>query len=230
VDTIELPAAEDDAPVLQTLSRRRTVREFDSQSSMTLDELGAVLYHVFGCHGSMSIDDDALVVLKKTSPSGGALHPTEAYPLVLDVDGLAPGIYHYDVERHGLETLAEMDRRQAQQLANEFTVGQSFPRHAHVLVVLTTRFHRNYWKYRVHRRSYTVLLMDAAHLSQTFYLVCTELGLGAFVTALINSRAIERSLALDGFAEGPLAVCGCGRPAPDPVGLDPEFRPYRPRR
>jgi putative peptide maturation dehydrogenase len=230
VGTIELPVAEADSAFLRTLARRRTVREFDARTPLTLRELGSILFYVFGCQGSASMPDGELVILKRTSPSGGGLHPTEAYPLVIDVEGLAPGIYHYDVEHHGLETLAEMDRKEVRRLADDFTAGQSFPRHAHALVVLTTRFYRNYWKYRVHRRSYGVLLMDAAHLSQTFYLVCAELGLGAFVTGFINSRAIEDGLGLDGFEEGPLAVCGCGRPSPDPAGLDPQFRPRRPRR
>ncbi len=71
--------------------------------------------------------------------------------------------------------------------------------------------------------------MDAAHLSQTFYLVCGELGLGAFITAAINSSNIEEKLGLDGFIEGALAICGCGTPAEQDL-VDPEFRPYSPRR
>jgi nitroreductase len=70
--------------------------------------------------------------------------------------------------------------------------------------------------------------MDAAHLSQTFYLVCADLGLGAFVTAAINGANIEERLGLDGFGEGALAVCGCGVPAGGASPLEPEFLPYIP--
>jgi nitroreductase len=48
-----------------------------------------------------------------------------------------------------------------------------------------------------------VALMDAAHLAQTFYPVCAELGLGAFVTAAVNGANIEKRLGLDLFTEGP---------------------------
>jgi nitroreductase len=65
-------------------------------------------------------------------------------------------------------------------------------------------------------------------LSQTLYLVCTELGLGAFVTAAINGGNIEERLGLDGYREGAILVCGCGPPGPAAAGLEPEFAPYVP--
>jgi nitroreductase len=71
--------------------------------------------------------------------------------------------------------------------------------------------------------------MDAGHLSQTLYLVCAELGLGAFVTAAVNGADIEERLGLEPFVEGVLAVCGCGKPASAPSELEPGFLPYVPR-
>ena len=73
------------------------------------------------------------------------------------------------------------------------------------------------------------MLMDAAHLSQTLYLVATERGLGAFVTAAVNDADIDAGSGLDGVDEGTLAVVGCGRPADEPSPFDPAFRPFVPR-
>jgi SagB-type dehydrogenase family enzyme len=98
-----------------------------------------------------------------------------------------------------------------------------------VLFLLTARFYRSYWKYRRHPRAYSVLLMDVGHLSQTLYLVCTRLGLGAFVTAAINGGTAEDRLGLDPLDEGALAICGCGVPAAGTTRLDPDFRPFTPR-
>ena len=95
--------------------------------------------------------------------------------------------------------------------------------------MLVARFDRIFWKYRKHQRAYGVLLLDAGHLSQTLYLVCAELGLGAYVTAAINGANIGERLGLDEFAEGAIAVCGCGKPAREPSALEPEFVPYVPR-
>ena len=73
-------------------------------------------------------------------------------------------------------------------------------------------------------------LMDAGHLSQTFYLVCAELSLGAFVTAAINNADVDERLGLDGFAEGSLAIVCCGPLVEESSYLQPEFTPYRPSR
>jgi SagB-type dehydrogenase family enzyme len=97
-----------------------------------------------------------------------------------------------------------------------------------MLFIMTSRFYRNFWKYRETPRAYGVLLMDVAHLSQTFYLVCTELGVGAFVTAAINNANIEERLGLDGLVEGGVAVCGCGVPFDREHGMQPDFVPNQP--
>src|SRR5712691_8992762 len=93
---------------------------------------------------------------------------------------------------------------------------------------MTARFDRSFWKYRWHDRAYRVLLLDAGHLSQTFYLVCTELGLGPFVTAAVNDANVEERLGLDPYREGVLALCGCGRPAASRSEWEPDFLPYVP--
>ena len=66
-------------------------------------------------------------------------------------------------------------------------VGFRYFAESQALFVMTARFARSYWKYQRHAKAYAVVLMDAAHLSQTFYLLCADLGLGAFVTAAINN-------------------------------------------
>src|SRR5262249_6768642 len=154
------------------------------------------LYYVWGCQGHLPMLD-RVVALKKTSPSDGSLHPIEVYPLLINVEGVQAGLYHYDVECHSLELIRGLSREDGSALANRFTANQSYPRWAQAIFVMTARFARNYWKYRRHEKTYSVLLMDAAHLSQTFYLVCTELGLGSFVTAAINGGDIEESFSLD---------------------------------
>jgi len=224
----ELPLAERRSALFETLLRRRTTRSFDSGRKLPLDDLATVLRYVFGAHGYERVGD--LLALAKTSPSGGATHAIEAYPLIVNVHGLAPGLYHYDVAHHALELVEEVDRETARDLVDEFTCGQYWFREAHVLLVLVARFQRTFWKYRGDDRAYGVLLMDAGHLSQTLYLVCTELGLGAFVTAYVNDRNIEERLGLDGVSEGVLAVCGCGLSAAGRSPLDPEILPYVPRK
>ena len=74
------------------------------------------------------------------------------------------------------------------------------------------------------------ILLEAGHLSQTFYLLCTQLGLGPYITAAIDDAELERALELDPLFEAPLAVCGCGRAPAQRSPLDPEFRDLYARR
>jgi len=71
--------------------------------------------------------------------------------------------------------------------------------------------------------------MDAGHLSQTLYLLCQELGLGAFFTGAVNDVNIEELLGLDPLQEGVLGISGCGRPLNDGAPLTLVTSPYTPR-
>lgn len=223
----QLPLVTREGALYDVLLRRKTTRAFAAEPATSRDDFSVLLRYAFGCHGYAGLGD-GLVLLKKTSPSGSGLHPSEVYPLVANVEGIEPGLYHYGAAGHVLEPIELLTREEVGELAYEFTSGQPYARSAHCLFVLSARFYRNFWKHRRHERAYAVLLMDVAHLSQTFYLVCADLGLGAFVTAAINGSNIEERLGLDGVGEGALAVCGCGVPAGGPSPLEPEFLPYFP--
>jgi putative peptide maturation dehydrogenase len=219
-----LPGREREGELYETLTRRRTTRAFEPDEPMTLDELDTVLRYVFGSHGQGRNSADATCI-KRTSPSGGALHPVEAYPLISNVEGVAPGLYQYNVRNHSLVQLSELTPAHARDTATSYMCGQRYFGNAHVSFILSARFDRNHWKYRRHQKAYAGILMDAAHLSQTLYLVATDLGLGAFVTLAINSRDIEERLGLDGVGEGVIAMAGCGRRAPGGSPLEMKFEP-----
>jgi putative peptide maturation dehydrogenase len=223
-----LPLPEPPGELERALAARRTTRAFDATAAITLDQLSSILHAVFGCRGVSRLHE-SVTVLRKTSPSGGGLHPIEAYPLVRRVDGLDPGLYHYNVSDHTLQSIEPLAAKEAGRLASELTAGQVYFGQAQVLFLLTARFARTFWKYRRHDKAYTVVLMDAAHLSQTLHLVCAQLELGAFVTAAINDHEVERRLGLDGIDEGAIAICGCGVASTAPTNLETEFELYRPR-
>ena len=154
------------------------------------------------------------------------MHPANVYTLIIRVEGLDPGIYFYDQERHALKSVVKMTEDEAMEQANVLTAGQQYPRTAAALFLMTSRFYRNFWKYRQHPKAYAVLHMDIAHMSQTFYLVCEKFGLGAFFTAAVNAGNIEDILGLDPYDEGAIAVLGCGLPKADQLGLRVDFEPF----
>lgn len=223
---LSLPGTRHDGALFRTLANRRTTRAFDANTPMTRAQLDVVLGYVFGAHGyARNVAD--VVCIKRTSPSGGGLHPIDVYPIITNVEGVPAGIYHYNVREHALARLRELQPSEGRSLATAFMCGQRHFGAAHVSFVMTARFYRNHWKYRRHHKAYAGILMDAAHLSQTLYLVAAELGLGAFITIAINSKDIERQLELDGVGEGVIAMTGCGVRSPGQSPLELQFGPPR---
>ncbi|MCQ4165623.1 putative peptide maturation dehydrogenase [Tahibacter harae] len=200
----------------ELLQRRATCRNFDASAEMDGNTFSTLLHRVFGAQAVVEVLPGN-PVLKRNSPSGGGLHPTEAYLIVKRVAGVACGLYHYQPLRHELELLQPLDAAAADDLALRSVAAQRYFADAPVLIALVSRFARSFWKYRNHAKAYRVVTLDAGHLSQTLYLAATEQGLGAFVTAAINEKEIEQAFGLDGLDEGVLAVCGFGRRAAERV-------------
>jgi putative peptide maturation dehydrogenase len=190
------------------LARRASCRNFDAQRKLPGEMFARMLQRVFSAQAQVRVGPDT-VFLKKTSPSSGGLHPTEAYLIVQNVEGVAPGLYHYHPVDHALEPLPPPELPLAE-FARLALAGQHWFANAPVLVALAPRFARSFWKYRQHAKAYRAVVLDSGHLSQTLYLSATEMGLGAFVTSAINEVDIEQAFGMDPLEESPLAICGFG--------------------
>lgn len=204
--SLPLPAAND---FDQLLRQRRTCRNFDAAAGLPLAEVARLLHRVLGAQGERQ-QGDGLRLLQKNAPSAGALHPTEGYLLAQRVDGLEPGIYHYDACRHHLRPLRLCAGADLRALTLHALAGQEWFVDAACQLVLTSRFERLAWKYRGHSKAYRAALLDAGHVSQLLYLAATSAGWGAFVTSAINDRPLEALLGVDPLREGSLAIAGFG--------------------
>lgn len=191
---------------IEVLLRRRTSRSFDQDRPVSLDHLSAILHYVAGAthvgHSAGTGD-----VLLKTSPSGGARHPIEVYPCVLNVEGLKAGVYHYSVEHHALEVLTEADKLRDQ--IPRMCGDQDWTDQAAVVFFYAAVIDRPRWKYQS-PRIYRAMCMDLGHLSQTFYLVSAWLGLGAFFIGALREESVENELGLDWTEEIVLGANGVG--------------------
>lgn len=206
-DRIALPrAARNDFDNL--LARRATCRNFEAGRPLPQALFAQLIERVFSAQSQVRVSEDT-VFLKKTSPSGGGLHPVEAYLIVQNVEGLAPGLYHYHAVAHALEPLPAPEQP-LHALAMAAVAGQHWFADAHVMVLLAPRYDRNFWKYRVHAKAHRAITLEAGHLSQTLYLSATEAGLAAYITCAINELPLEQAFGLDPLTSGALAVCGFG--------------------
>jgi SagB-type dehydrogenase family enzyme len=205
---VPLPAPAFHSEFSKALVERRTWRKF-SKKPVELSLLGNLLGLTWGVRRWVEIPKIGAVAVK-TSPSGGALHPIEAYVLARNVTGLHSGIYHYSAADHRLELLRRGggSRQITGYLANQFWYGG-----AAFVVFMTAVFARTRWKYD-YARAYRAVLIEAGHLCQTFCLTATWLGAAPFCTMAFADSKIEKALGVDGIAESVIYVAGAGlRPA-----------------
>ena len=206
-----LPPPRVEGEFTRVLTTRRTWRRF-APGKLALADFATLLGLTWGVREWVAVPPLGRFAVK-TSPSGGALHPIEAYVVARDVEGISPGIYHYDATRHRLELL----RRDAtRKQMSDYVIGQRWFSEAAAFVFMTGVFTRTQWKYR-YPRAYRVVLAEAGHLCQTFCLVATWLGLAPFCTMAMADSKIDRDLGIDGVTEGVLYVAGVGK---RPEGVD----------
>jgi SagB-type dehydrogenase family enzyme len=206
-----LPPPRVEGEFTRVLTARRTWRRF-AVGKLALADLATLLGLTWGVREWVAVPPLGRFAVK-TSPSGGALHPIEAYVVARDVEGIAPGIYHYDATRHRLELLR---RGMTRDQMCDYVMGQRWFSEAAAFVFMTGVFTRTQWKYR-YPHAYRVVLAEAGHLCQTFCLVATWLRLAPFCTMAMADSKIDRDLRIDGVTEGVLYVAGVGK---RPEGVD----------
>jgi SagB-type dehydrogenase family enzyme len=178
------------------------------------EELSAILALTFGATGLYPARPPTAPFLHRSSPSGGARHPSESYVAVLSVDGLRPGWYHVTMAPFSLRLLpaAPLEDAEARQLFPDGYERAPFTPLA--LIVITSMFERNMYRYR-EPRTFRTVHMDAGHLAATACLVARSLGVPAVASYADAAQAIEERLGLDGMVEGYMATVGIGQePAP----------------
>ncbi|WP_182886817.1 SagB family peptide dehydrogenase [Microbispora sp. H10885] len=192
--------------LLDVLHRRRSRRYF-GPSALPLETVAALLKTAAGplpradgplTQAGVDLDPNGVVTdswqrVFKTSPSGGARHPTEVYLYARNVQGLDPGAYHYAAADHTLEFLG---RRLDDERLVAAVGGQDWVAGAGALIFYTSVIARNQWKYTF-PRVYRALMMDVGHLSQTVYLLATAAGLHITFTAALRDQVVEELLGCD---------------------------------
>ena len=138
----------------------------------------------------------------RAAPSSGALFPSELYIAARRIDGLAPGLYHYDPSAHRLVLLGPVPAATGAPQADD----------ADALVFLSAVFRRTGYKYR--NRAYRYALADAGHLLENLRLAAHNAGLHPQLLQQFDDGAAARALGVDGVEEGVLALMPLRRSAP----------------
>ena len=193
------PDLRDGKPLWETISQRRSVRDF-SQRSITFHELSQLLWATQG------ITLKAWGFDLRASPSAGGLYPIETYLVVNRVEEVSPGIYHYDVKRAQLSLLKEgnfgPDLREA-------GLSQEMLEEAACVFIWAAIVERSKWKYR--ERAYRYIYMDAGHIAQNLYLAATALNLGCCTVGAFYDEEVDRIIGVDGTEEVSVYLGAIGR-------------------
>lgn len=117
--------------------------------------------------------------------SAGALYPFEMYLAVHHIDGMSPGVYHYDLFDVSLNVLR----------GDTVPVIPPSPHGVAATVYISGIFFRSAWKYR--SRAYRYVLLDAGHLLENLRLALNALGLSHSIHLDFDDENVATLLGLD---------------------------------
>jgi SagB-type dehydrogenase family enzyme len=205
------------APFADLLRRRHSVRSFDARKPITLGELSRfldgsarVLSHwTGGTDPDSDIPDVAYTM--RPYPSAGACHELELYVAVDACDGLASGFYHYDADAHALSPI-KVEPRDLDALFAGAELATGAAARPQILITITARFGRVSWKYS--SLAYALILKDVGVLTQTLYLMATEMALGGCAIGSVNIEQFAKMTGIDWHVESPVGQFMLGRPEP----------------
>ena len=203
LDWIELPEPRlPETPLARVLHERESQREF-GEEPLDLSAVGALLHAAYGVTRTDPSGQSFRCV-----PSGGALYPLELYVAAARVDGLEPGVYHFDPLRRCVGRLHAADglrRLGAASAYPEITDGCA------VTVYVAAVFWRTRFKYGL--RGYRFALLEAGHVVQNLVLTATALGLASVPLGGYYDRSVDEVLELDGVNDSTIyAACIGSRP------------------
>ena len=182
------------------MAGRRSRRDF-ARAPMRRADLSQLLWAAAGVTAEME------GFKFRTVPSAGALYPVETYVVVHSVEGIEPGVYHYDPRVHALDQLKTGDFRMAVARA---ALDQESAYYANAVFVWTAVFDRCKWKYG--QRAYRYVYLDAGHVAQNVALAAEGLQLGSCQIAAIYDDEANALLDVDGATESTIYMTVVGEP------------------
>lgn len=224
IDLRKLSAAHPEkvTPAAKLLHERHSVRHFDDQRPIILAELSRLLedsvrvlskwkseVHM-GDHVGDHVGDDGPVVeyAIRPYPSAGASYELELYLAVDKCGGLDRGFYHYDAGGHALVPI-ETRAHDLEAMLTGARLAMGEPAAPQVLITIAARFGRMSWKYS--SIAYALILKDVGVLTQTLYLLATDMGLGGCAIGSVNIDLFAKMTGIEFHIEGPVGQFAIGR-------------------
>jgi SagB-type dehydrogenase family enzyme len=208
---ISLPAAPE-SPLVKLIKKRRSTRAF-LPKAMPVDCISALAASAYGIQETVEAQDGSPQFSRRSVPSAGGMFPLEFYFFVQRIEGLANGLYHYDVRAHGLELIEQRDL-----FGDLESVFYTYPfiREANVVMAIAAVFKRIQKKYGP--RGYRYTLLEAGHSAQNICLTAAELGLATLCMGGFIDSKLNRMLKLRQSEEGVVYSVAAGYSAEPAAG------------
>ena len=198
-----------DPTLTAVLEDRVSTRTFDDAHPITIEQLAELLYRSGRTRGTAPAGEGEELA-SRPYPSGGGVYELELYPVVRNVAGLAPGMYHYDSFDHVLRPVAAADSKALSQLIKPVSATLAEGAEPQVLLVMAARCGRIMWTYE--QIAYATILKDVGVLMQTIYLAATAMGLGACAQGFGDTTAFATATGLDELQECSVGSIVVGSP------------------
>jgi len=189
-------------PLSQAIQQRATPTRLERRI-LPMADLATLLYCAYGLNRDS--EESGIQRPLRTTPSAGALYPLEVFLHTRSVEGLAPGLYHYNPHRHELRQLCEGD--QTSRIASALTHKQLAVTTS-VIFIIGAMFERTIGKYS--NRGYRFVLLEAGHLAQNLNLAANGLGLGCVNIGGYFDRMIDALIGFDGLMQSAVYMAGIG--------------------
>lgn len=194
------PLLNDRISFKDAIFKRHSWRNF-SGKPMSEKKLSSLLYFFAGIREQNSEWSG-----NRFYPSAGARYPLEIYPIIININGVRSGIYHYYIKNHLLEILPE--KPNYKNLAFKYFGNQPWVNRANLLLIISSIFHRTNVKYG--ERGYRHVLTELGCMLQNIYLTCAVLDIGCCPTGGYVDDGYNELLDLDGIEESVIGAVAIG--------------------
>ncbi len=199
--TIDLSLYKDYKPpvdFLDILSNRRSIRTYDSNYKLSINELAFLLFNSYGVNHKMKLlnNVDGHLGLRNV-PSAGALYPLEIYVTIFKAHFPA-GLYHYRPDKNYLEQI-----KTGNFVPDLLKIIQADPyvdmASASAVIISTGFIERDIIKYG--ERGYRFMMQESGFVGQTISLLAEAVNLASCMLGGYHDDELNAFLGVDGTFE-----------------------------
>lgn len=194
------PRLDGEMSVEEAIFNRKAVRQF-AGGALSKSDIAQLLW----AGGGKTVD--GVSGATRSYPSAGGLYPLELYLVVDSVNGIAPGIYHYDWENHAVTTVRVgryLEEVKSATYSSSFKNGP-----VPACIVATAVYSRTIAKYG-ERGEDRYVPMDMGGCGENIFLQAQALDLGTYIIGAFNGASLRKTLEIT-EDETPLYVMPVGK-------------------